>query len=157
MDFINSIVSQLGVQPQQAQGLAGAMFGALQGQLKEPGAAEGFGKAIPELAQWQGAAKTMPEAPHGLLGGLAGMFGGGLGGVGKMLEGLNVRADKLPALGAIAQGFLQERLGGNAGLFGQVMGAAGPLFKLLGGGAPAVSPGAMAQKPDLPGGLFGRK
>lgn len=155
MDLIGSLVSQLGVGEQQAQGLAGTVLAALNSQVKQfagTGVSAQLESAIPELPAWQSAAKVLPgaQAP------------GGLGAVVQLLGSLDLGGDKLGAIGKLTQGFLQERLGGaQGGLFQQIIGAAGPLFALLGGGSSA-SPlppalGGGSPVAGLIGGVFGVK
>jgi hypothetical protein len=84
MDFIGQLSQQLGVDSNQAQGLAGSLLGLVQGTLKEklgPDAAEQLGKAVPEMQGWQQAAgAAAPQgAGGGLMGALGGMMGGGQG------------------------------------------------------------------------------
>lgn len=89
MDFIGQLSQQLGMQPTQAQGLAGSLLTMVQGAVKEKlgaPAAEQLGQAIPELGSWHQQAQA--QAPHavpqagageglmGALGGLGGLLGG---------------------------------------------------------------------------------
>ncbi len=65
MDFIGQLSQQLGVQPAQAQGLAGSLLKMVQGTVQEkmgPQAAEQLGQAIPR-AEWLAPAGRGPGSP----------------------------------------------------------------------------------------------
>ncbi len=87
MDLIGQLSQQLGVDSQQAQGLAGSLLKLVQGTVKEkmgPDAADQMGKAIPEMNGWEQAAATQSPQPQaggggGLMGALGGLMGGGQG------------------------------------------------------------------------------
>ena len=87
MDLISALTSQLGIDTDKAQGLAGAALGTLQEQVSQklggPDAAA-FAGQIPELAQWKdrAAALTGGGGAGGLLGAASSLLGGaGAGGV----------------------------------------------------------------------------
>ena len=148
MDLIGSLVSQLGLGQEQAQGLAGSVLGALNSQVKQSagtGVSAQLESAIPELASWQSAAT-----------GLGGQPAAGLGGVLQFLGGLNLGGEKLGTIGKLVQDFLQERLGGaQGGLYQQIAGAAGPLFAMFGGGGASRLPAALAAGSPSVAGLLG--
>ncbi|MCB9681752.1 MAG: hypothetical protein H6733_09795 [Alphaproteobacteria bacterium] len=90
MDLIQQIAGNLGVDPTQAQALAGGLLGAVQGQVAEhvgTDAAAQLEAKVPELSGWQAQAKAMLAATDGggsssgggLLGSLAGLAGSGAG------------------------------------------------------------------------------
>lgn len=86
MDLISALTSQLGIDTDKAQGLAGAALGTLQEQVSQklggPDAAA-FAGQIPELAQWKdrAAALTGGGGAGGLLGAASSLLGGaGAGG-----------------------------------------------------------------------------
>ncbi|WNG25013.1 DUF2780 domain-containing protein [Cystobacter fuscus] len=79
MDFIGQLSQQLGVDSNQAQGLAGSLLKLVQGTVKEkisPEAADQMGQSIPEMQSWQQQAQPQPEAGGGLMGALGGLLGG---------------------------------------------------------------------------------
>jgi hypothetical protein len=132
MDFIGQLSQQLGVDSNQAQGLAGSLLGLVQGTVKEklgPDAAEQVGQAVPEMQGWQQAAGA--AAPQGggggLMGALGGMMGGGQGASGGA-------AGMLGALGGA--------LGGAAAQAGEVAGVVALLgrFNIDAGKASLVAP-----------------
>lgn len=126
MDLIGSLVSTLGVAPDQAKAVAGVVLGGVQQKLgaESPEAAGKLSAAVPELGGWQaaaaklmgGAAATAPEPASGL-----GALGGLLGGFGA------------PAAPAASPGF-GSLLGAAAG----AAGASGGLGGLLGAAATAL-------------------
>ncbi len=104
MDIIQSLVSQLGIDPGRAESLAGTVLGGVKGMLeqKDPAAAAQLGSAVPEIDRWKGQADEA-QTP-GLAGGLAGMLGGGglgqmLGSAGAALEG----AGQLAGLASVVE------------------------------------------------------
>lgn len=116
MDLIGQLTQHLGVNSQQAQGLAGTVLGLVQGTVKEKlgeDAARQVGDAVPELQGWQQAAQaaTPPaDTGGGMLGALGGMLGGGTsqGGLGGMLGALGGAASQagdVAALVSLAQRF----------------------------------------------------
>lgn len=116
MDFIGQLSQQLGVDSQQAQGVAGSLLKLVQGTVKEkmgPQAADQMGQAIPEMQGWQqqaeaqtAQAQQQPESGGGLMGALGGL-GGLLGGQGQ---------------GQSGGGGLMGALGGAMGQAGEVAG-----------------------------------
>ncbi len=83
MDLIAAISSQLGVDANEAQGLAGAVLGSVQQQVSQKlgGAdAAAFAGQLPELEGWKaqaGALGTGAGAGGGLLGAVSSLLGGG--------------------------------------------------------------------------------
>lgn len=133
MDFIGQLSQQLGVDSNQAQGLAGSLLKLVQGTVKEkmgPEAADQMGQAIPEMQGWQQAAAqaqqtSRPESGGGLMGALGGL-GGLLGGQGQSGGG----------------GGLMGALGGAVGQASEVAGVVALLqrFNLDAGKASLVAP-----------------
>lgn len=90
MDLIGTLSSQLGIDPNQAQALAGSVLGGVRNQVAEQAGAETAQKmesAIPELGGWEKAASSMfgggsgvSAGAGGLLGAATGMLGGGSAG-----------------------------------------------------------------------------
>ena len=84
MDLIGQLAGQLGVNPAQAQALAGTVLGAVQKQA-DPQAAAQLSQAVPELDAWKAQASAAAPAPAssggGGLGGLLGAAAGALGGL----------------------------------------------------------------------------
>lgn len=84
MDFIGTLASQLGVDNNQAQAVAGSVLGAIRGQVQENAGEQATSKldaAIPQLGGWMQVAKQAiggeaePEAPASAPGGgLSGLF-----------------------------------------------------------------------------------
>ncbi|HEX8702485.1 MAG TPA: DUF2780 domain-containing protein [Myxococcaceae bacterium] len=112
MDLIGQLTQQLGVNPQQAQGLAGSVLGMIQGTVKEKlgdGAASQMAQAVPEMQGWQQTAQAAPGAGDGggLMGALGGMLGGGSGstggggGLGGMLGALGGAASQAGEVAAL--------------------------------------------------------
>ncbi|WPB80397.1 DUF2780 domain-containing protein [Archangium violaceum] len=115
MDFIGQLSQQLGVDSNQAQGLAGSLLKLVQGTVKEkmgPEAADQMGQAIPEMQGWQQQAEagTQPASQQESGGGLM----GALGGLGGLLGG---------------QG---QSSGGGGGLMGALGGAVGQASEVAG-------------------------
>jgi hypothetical protein len=83
MDLIASLSSQLGIDADKAQGLAGAALGSLQKQVSEKlGGADAAAIAgqIPELGQWKAQAEALSSGGGGgLLGGAGGLLGAASG------------------------------------------------------------------------------
>lgn len=120
MDLIGQLTQQLGVNPQQAQGLAGSVLGLVQGAVKEKlgdDAAAQVAQAVPEMGSWQQAAQAQApagDAGGGLMGALGGLMGGsapqggaggGLGGMLGALGGAAAQAGEVAALVSLAQRF----------------------------------------------------
>jgi hypothetical protein len=172
MDLIANLTSQLGLDPDKAKGLAGAVLGQIEqgvGKSLGSGEASAFRSQVPELGEWQSkvAALGGGEGAGGLLGALGGggLGGGLLGAAGSLLGGsgsgsgfdvgsLMALAGQAGLGGAAVQqlvplvlGFLKERL--DPELLAKIIGAV-PGLQQLAGGAPA---GGLA---GALGGLFGR-
>ncbi len=85
MDLIQTLTAQLGVDPSQAQALAGSALGAVRGAVAEQAGPEQAAKidaAIPELSGWQAAAsQVLGGGGGGLMGAAGGLLGGGAGGL----------------------------------------------------------------------------
>lgn len=119
MDFIGQLSQQLGVDSNQAQGLAGSLLELVQGTVKEkmgPEAADQMGQAIPEMQGWQQQAEAQtqrasrPESGGGLMGALGGLLGGqgqspGGGGLMGALGGAVGQAGEVAGLVALLQRF----------------------------------------------------
>ena len=89
MDLIAALSSQLGIDADKAQGLAGAALGLLQQQVSQKlGGADGaaLSSQIPELAQWKAKAEAS-SAGGAVGGGLLGGAGGLLGAARSLLGG----------------------------------------------------------------------
>lgn len=128
MDLIAQLSSQLGVDPTQAQALAGAVLGGVKDQVGEhvgTEAAQSLDAQVPELSTWQQqASQTLeqPKATGGLLGGLAGGLGGQLLGavggeeakqvaqLGAILEQIGVDPGHVALVGPMVLAFLKERM-----------------------------------------------
>ncbi|QRO00461.1 DUF2780 domain-containing protein [Archangium violaceum] len=114
MDLIGQLSQQLGVDSNQAQGLAGSLLKLVQGTVKEKlgaQAADQMGQAIPEMQGWEQQAPREGSGGGGLLGGLGGLLGGqgqsGGGGGGLMgaLGGLGGQAGEVAGIVALLQRF----------------------------------------------------
>jgi hypothetical protein len=142
MDFIQTLASKLDLDPNQAQGVAGAVLTQVRGALDDDtdgdDATAAFDSAVPELGGWKAAAGKLmgggDDEPDegglgGLLGGLTSGGGGGLlgavaGAVGGadarntvalvgLMSKLGLGADKAAMVAPIAYSFLKDRLDGN--------------------------------------------
>lgn len=88
MDLIAALTSQLGIDADKAQGLAGAALGALQQQVSQKlGGADAAALAgqVPEVGQWKAQAEALSAGgggAGGLLGVASGLLGSGPGGGG---------------------------------------------------------------------------
>lgn len=88
MDLIGALTSQLGLEPSQAQALAGTVLGGVRDQVADQADAETAQKmeaAIPELGDWQKTAASLlggggGGSAGGMLGAAAGVLGGGSAG-----------------------------------------------------------------------------
>ncbi|PTL80467.1 DUF2780 domain-containing protein [Vitiosangium sp. GDMCC 1.1324] len=120
MDFIGQLSQQLGVDSNQAQGLAGSLLKLVQGTVQEkmgPQAADQLGQAIPEMQGWQQQAEAQTQQGGageggglmGALGGLGGLLGGqgqsGGGGLMGALGGAMGQAGEVAGLVALLQRF----------------------------------------------------
>lgn len=164
MDLIAQLSSQLGVDPTQAQALAGAVLGGVKDQVGEhvgPEAAQKLDAGVPELSTWQQAASStleQPEAQGGLLGGLTGGLGGQLLGavggeeakqvaqLGAILQQLGVDAGHVALVGPMVLAFLKDRM--PAEWVDRALAVAPLLSGASKGGTGAAALGAL-------GGLFG--
>jgi len=173
MDLISSLTSGLGIDPKQAQGLAGGVLGMVQSQLSDnngPEAAAQMQQAIPEMSGWQQTASSMMGGGGdggGMLGAAASAFGGGSSGGllqaaagaigGKSAQQASQMVGLLGGLGLDAKygamaaplilSFLKDRL--PSGVLDMALQAAPMLFG--GGEAPAAAPAAE----DPTGGIAG--
>jgi hypothetical protein len=121
MDLIASLSSQLGLDPERAQGLAGAVLGKLEEQVhNQLGSAEAAALRcqVPELEGWKAKISALGEG-----GGVSGAAGSPLGGGGGLLG----------AAGGLLGG-AGGLLGGAGGLLGGAGGLLGGAGGLLGGG-----------------------
>jgi hypothetical protein len=135
MDFIGQLSQQLGVDNNQAQGLAGSLLKLVQGTVKEKmgtEAADQMGQSIPEMQGWQQAAQAQAPAESG--GGGGGGLMGALGGLGGMLGGQGQSGG--------GGGGLMGALGGAMGHAGEVAGVVALLqrFNIDAGKASLVAP-----------------
>jgi hypothetical protein len=88
LDLIAALSSQLGIDADKAQGLAGGALGALQQQVTKKlggGDAASLAAQIPELGAWQAKAQALAGSAGG--GGLLGGAGGLLGAASSLLGG----------------------------------------------------------------------
>ncbi len=96
MDLIGALTSQLGIDSNKAEAVAGGVLGAIRGQVADsasPEVATELDSAVPQLGGWMEKAKSMladpsegPAVPD-TGGGLADMLGSALGGGGGGLLG----------------------------------------------------------------------
>jgi hypothetical protein len=160
MDLIASLTSQLGIEPEKAQGLAGAVLGTLEQQVGQQlggSDAAALREKLPELDAWKAKSPVLEGGGGGgLLGALGGLGGGGdllgaagglLGGAGGLLGGagggldvgaLIQLASKAGVSGGAAQkllpivvSFLKSRL--DPALLAKVLSVVPGLEKLAGG------------------------
>lgn len=113
MDLVQLLVSQLGVNSQQAQGGVGALLKAAKEQVSPETFGE-IGKLLPQAAEWM---KAVPSGGGGLGGMLGGMLGGNLGNLAKIasqFDALGIDASKLAPFAKTALDFLQKNLSGDA-------------------------------------------
>jgi hypothetical protein len=176
MDLIANLTSQLGLEPDTAKGLAGAVLGQVeQGVGESLGGAEAsaFRAQLPELGEWKSKIAGLAGGDEGGGGGLLGALGGGglggglLGAAGSLLGGAGSGGLDVGALVALAGkaglggeavqqllplvlNFLKSRL--DPALLSKILGAVPGLeqFAGLAGGAEG---GGLA---GALGGLFGR-
>jgi uncharacterized protein (DUF2267 family) len=138
MDLVNQLASQLGIDPSQAQKLAGAVMGQLKGNLPAE-QADAVTEAVPEADEWS----TPVSGP---LGGLLGALGGGQGAsLLASVAAMGITPDKLVAAAPVVIQFLQTRL--PAPIAEKVTAA---IPGLLGGQGGDALTGAL-------GGLFGKR
>ncbi|NQD35839.1 DUF2780 domain-containing protein [Permianibacter sp. IMCC34836] len=113
MDLVQLLVSQLGVNAQQAQGGVGALLKVAKEQVT-PATFGEIGKLLPQAADWM---KVVPSSGGGLGGMLGGMLGGNLGTLAKIasqFQALGIDADQLAPFAKTAFEFLQKNLSGEA-------------------------------------------
>jgi hypothetical protein len=101
MDLIAALSSQLGIDGDKAQGLAGAALGSLQQQVAQKlsgGDASAIAAQIPEIEQWKAKAAALSSdggslgGGGGLLGGVGGLLGAASGLLGGGGSGFDVAA-----------------------------------------------------------------
>lgn len=123
MDLIAAFTSQLGMDTDKAQGLAGSVLGALQQQVSQKlgaSAATALTDQIPEIEQWKARAAALGRSEGGaggLLGAARVLLGGGSGTGGLDIAALVQQALQAGATPAAAKQllplllqFLQARL-----------------------------------------------
>ncbi len=139
MDLIASLTSQLGLDPDKAQGLAGTALGLVQEQIGEKlgtGAAGELANALPELSGWVAQAKALSSGGSeggGLMGLASGLLGGGdVGGLIKQVSGLGLDASVVQGALPLVLDFLKSRL--SPELMEKVQSAVPWLKGLSGGG-----------------------
>jgi hypothetical protein len=87
MDLISTLAGQLGVNPDQAQALAGSVLGGVTNSVKDEFGDEAGGQmesAVPELGDWKAKAASMlggDDDKQESSGGLGGLLGGSAGGL----------------------------------------------------------------------------
>lgn len=165
MDLISGLSQALGVNPQQAEALAGAALATVKGQAADQGAAAApLAKAVPEMDGWMAKARAMmaeapAPAPTSALGSAMGFASSGLGNqllgavagqdaqdaalFAGLLGRLGLDAQKAAVAAPLVADFLRDRL--DPATFDTLRKAA-PF--LQGGGAPAGAASVL-------GGLFG--
>ena len=163
MDLINQLSSQLGVDPAQAQALAGSVLGGVRGQVAEQMGEDAAGQLdaqVPELDGWQEQAEAAvggDSAAGGLLGGLAGGLLGAAGGeeakqaaqFAALLGNFGIDGTKAALIGPIALSFLKERMPAE-----WVQGALA-IAPMLSGGSDAAGGGLAGAAMGALGGMFG--
>jgi hypothetical protein len=181
MDLIGQLSQQLGVDGNQAQGLAGSLLKMVQGTVHEkvgPDAAKQMGQAIPEMQGWQQAADAQAPAQDGggLMGALGGLMGGGssgggaggglmgalggaaahageLAGVVAILQRFNLDAGKAALVAPMLLNFLKSRL--DPGLVGKILAVAPMLAGVGGGGGGGPQGGGGGGLGGMLGGILG--
>jgi hypothetical protein len=144
MDLISTLAAQLGLDPKQAEGLAGAVLGQLQQTLPADQAAS-VGAAVPELDAWK------QSGGGGAMGGILGALGGDQAGLMARLASLGVTPDQVLVAVPAILAFAKTRL--PAPVVDQLAAA---LPGLRGGGQPASDASAPASLGGLLGGMFGK-
>lgn len=104
MDLISTLAAQLGVDPKQAEGLAGSVLGQLQQNLPAEQAAS-VGAAVPELDAWKQAG-----GDGGALGGLLGALGGDQAALIAKVASLGITPDQILAAVPAILAFAKTRL-----------------------------------------------
>jgi len=113
MDLVQLLVSQLGVNTQQAQGGVGALLKIAQEQVSPATFAE-IDQLLPQAAEWM---KAVPLGGSGLSGMLGGMLGGKLANLAKIasqFQALGIDVSQLAPFAKTALEFLQKNLSGEA-------------------------------------------
>lgn len=136
MELLSELTSKLGVNEDQAKGLAGGLLGMIQSQVKSgvgEAEAQQFSESVPEVESWK---SHVPESSGGLMGLAGGLLGGSeggldVGGIAKLAGGLNLDASSIQSLLPTVLSFLRSRL--DDGLLSKVLGA----VPLLSGGSQA--------------------
>jgi Protein of unknown function VcgC/VcgE (DUF2780) len=107
MDLISTIAQQVGLDPQQAQAVAGVVLGAVRGQV--PAAeAQQLESAIPELGLLAAAGSTFGTQ---VIGAVAGADAGRTAGVVAALSRLGVKAEHAALVTPVVVDFLVQRMG----------------------------------------------
>jgi hypothetical protein len=148
MDLIATLSSQLGIDAEKSQGLAGAALGMLKAQVEQKlGGADAstLQSQLPELTQWQAKAAELGFGGGGggggglgggLLGAAASLFGGGpgldLAAIGQLVSKAGLGSGAVQQLLPIVLEFLKSRL--DPGLLSRVLGAIPALSGAKGGG-----------------------
>lgn len=145
MDLISNLAAQLGLDPKQAEGLAGSVLGQLQQNLPADQAAS-VGAAVPELDAWKQAG-----GDGGALGGLLGALGGDQAGLIAKVASLGITPAQILAAVPTILAFAKTRL--PAPLVDQLAAA---LPGLVGGAQPGGEGAAQPGLGGLLGGLFGK-
>ena len=138
MDLISILTSQLGIDADKAQGLAGAALGMVKDQVSEKvdaGTAERLSAAVPELNAWTSKAQQLTSGGQGG-GGLLGMAAGLLGGGGaadllQTVSKLGLDASTAQKALPLVVDFLKSRL--DEQTLQKIMSAV-PMLRGLGGG-----------------------
>ena len=122
MDLIAQLSSTLGVDPAQAQALAGTVLGGVKSQVADELGEDAAGQLdaqVPELDGWQQQAEAVAgSAGGGLLGGLGGDLLGAVAGaeakqaaqVAAMISNLGLDASKAALIAPMALAFLKDRM-----------------------------------------------
>lgn len=138
MELLSELTSKLGVNEDQAKGLAGGVLGMIQGGVeKQVGAEEAqqLSDSVPELEDWKAHVPESDEGQGGLMGLASGVLGGdaagGLGALTALAGKFNLDGGGVQALIPIVTNFLRSRL--DDSLLSKVLGA----VPFLGGGGAA--------------------
>lgn len=149
MDLIGSLASQLGVDGNVAEALAGQVLGMTRDQVGDAETAK-LDEAVPEISSWQETAKAMLEGESagggGMLGSLVEMAGSGLGKevvgavlgedaentatLAALISKLGLKSEHATMAAPVVIEFLEERVGKE--WVGRIMDAAPMLSGFLG-------------------------
>lgn len=169
MDLINALVSQAGLSPTAAKGVAGGVLGQVQSVMgdQNPEEAAKLQAAVPELGEWKQAEAAAPAAAAGGGGLLGGLLGGGgaaalagaVGGekaknalvVGQVLSRFGLDPAKATVVAPIVLQFLKSRLSPTT--LKAALSAAPFLMKFAGGKSEPA--GAAPEKAEPAGGIGG--